>query len=106
MKTKNHTTSTKNDQQPRPIRFTSDAIVVARYAAASLSPGEICQALNRHFTGDHGDLHPGDVEQNKGEIGQSGSRVVSTYCSSDGTSFRVVTEWGKAVTTVMIPDED
>ena len=60
--------------------------------------------LNRHVTGDWGELDKHDQREN--ELGISHNlRILSAYTLSSGMKIWIITEWDRSVTTVMLPGE-
>ena len=59
--------------------------------------------LNRHQTGDFGDLCPEDIQENKQSI-DNGFRILSSY-KIGGTKIWIITEADRSVTTLLLPSE-
>jgi len=82
-------------------------LVVATPAAldemeqARQSPAEL---LNRHKTGDWGDLCEDDCQANTLALEQ-GERILSAYELSTGSRVYVITEWNRSATTILLPSE-
>lgn len=75
------------------------ATVNARDAIAST---DMARAIERHVTGDWGDLCPADKKANDRALCE-GSRLLSAYSDAKGTKFWIITEWDRSVTTVLLP---
>ena len=65
--------------------------------------------LDRHSTGDWGDLCGEDKDLNDYAV-QDGSRIMSSYVTSDGSKIWVITEAAddsgeRAATTILLPEE-
>lgn len=77
---------------------------IATMGELNISPISL---LERHVSGDWGDLCKEDREQNE-EALKIGNRLMSVY-GVDGTDSTqkvwVITEWDRSVTTILLPDE-
>jgi hypothetical protein len=65
--------------------------------------------LDRHITGDWGDLSEDDREANESSL-KDGSRILSAYHTTCGTKIWIVTEAAdddgqREATTILLPDE-
>jgi len=78
--------------------------VATANAASTLDPRDITKALNRHSTGDWGDVSPADWAENELSL-QEGFRLFSVYHAEDGTKFWIITEADRSVTTVLLPED-
>jgi hypothetical protein len=86
-------------------RFPLGQLAITHGALEKLSAKEIQLALNRHATGDWGELPEEDVRENQRALAH-GSQLFSAYRSDDGgTRFYVITEANRSVTTVLLPEE-
>jgi hypothetical protein len=65
---------------------------------------DIAAALRRHAVGDWGDMAADDRAANDDAL-KSGDRLLSVYHSASGTTFWVLTEADRSVTTVLLPDD-
>jgi hypothetical protein len=63
-----------------------------------------CEFLNRHATGDWGDLCPEDVRENQLSL-KEGFRILSNYTTAAGDRLWVITEADRSVTTLLSPEE-
>ena len=79
-------------------------IVATPAALGTVSQPDIVAALRRHAVGDWGDVTPDDRAANDDAL-LSGDRILSVYCSATGTTFWVLTEADRSVTTVLLPDD-
>jgi hypothetical protein len=61
-------------------------------------------ALQRHHSGDRGDVDDHDREMNDTAL-RSGERLVSIYKSVRGQKFYIITEWDRSVTRVLLPED-
>ena len=76
--------------------FETGKIFVTPGVLAKISGYDIMKALRRHVYGDWGDLDYEDKAEN---------RILSSYTSSNGIKFWVITEADRSATTVMLPEE-
>ena len=79
-------------------------IVATPAALGTVSQSDIVAALRRHAVGDWGDVDPDDRAANDDAL-QSGERLLSVYQSATGTTFWVISEADRSVTTVLLPDD-
>ncbi len=82
-------------------RFPLGDIVITTNGQSILTPDEAMSALQRHATGDWGDLCPEDAEHNI-EALDEGSRLFSAYGEGD-RRFWIITEVDRSVTTILMP---
>jgi hypothetical protein len=88
-------------------KFPLGQVVATANADSQLHPLDVAEALQRHASGDWGDLCSEDTAQNDLAL-IKGSRLFSSYRSPqrpDGTRFWIITEWDRSVTTVLLPME-
>ena len=79
-------------------------IVATPAALGTVSQPDIVAALRRHASGDWGEVDPDDRAANDDAL-RSGERLLSVYQSATGTTFWVITEADRSVTTVLLPDD-
>ena len=60
--------------------------------------------LQRHASGDWGDLCTEDMQANNDAL-QYGDRLLSSYVLSESCKVWVITEWDRSVTTILLPCE-
>ena len=60
--------------------------------------------LNRHVTGDWGEVSSGDASENELSL-LAGFRLLSAYRIKDGTRIWIITEANRSATTVLLPEE-
>jgi hypothetical protein len=70
----------------------------------SQSGMSLLDLLQRHATGDWGDLCTDDINANNDAL-QYGDRLLSSYVISDSCKVWVITEYDRSVTTVLLPSE-
>ncbi len=71
---------------------------------AKIDPKEMPKALQRHESGDWGDIGPEDIETNEQAL-LHGDRLFSAYHSTKGVKFWIITEWDRSVTTILLPED-
>ncbi len=92
------------DYHTEPGKFPLGRLVATPNALHTLSELDIRSALARHRRGDWGELDPHDREEN--ELGlEKGFRLFSVYKAADGTSFWIITEADRSVSTVLLPED-
>ena len=89
---------------PNPQAVPLGQIVATPAALGALSQPDIVAALRRHAAGDWGDVDAHDRAANDDAL-RSGERLLSAYRSASGTTFWVITEADRSVTTVLLPDD-
>jgi hypothetical protein len=60
--------------------------------------------LDRHVSGDWGDIHPGDRGLNE-EALRTGERIFSVYGPKDSDRLWIITEADRSVTTILRPED-
>jgi hypothetical protein len=85
-------------------KFPLGQIVATANAAATLSPAEMTRALERHASGDWGDLDEEDREANEQAL-VHGERILSVYHAEIQTKFYIITEWDRSYTTILLPED-
>ena len=65
---------------------------------------DYAEFLDRHFSGDWGDVDPDDAAQNDAAAVTKGM-VLSAYPLFDGTELWIITDNGHQTTTVMMPED-
>lgn len=76
--------------------FSLGQVVVTPGVLEELGKEEIMQALNRHASGDWGDLCKEDKKENDLAV-KEGFRILSAYKSGRGKKFWVITEADRSV---------
>ena len=93
------------EPEKRPLFDLGQVVATRGFLAAVERAGEAPSGyLQRHVTGDWGDLPEEDIEENKLSL-EKGYRIFSAYHLEDGTKFYLITEWDRSVTTFLLPDE-
>lgn len=73
-------------------------------ALGVLTPPDMVAGLRRHTAGDWGDVDAHDRAANDDAL-TTGGRLLSVYRSANGTTFWVITEADRSVTTVLLPED-
>jgi|3_EtaG_2_1085321.scaffolds.fasta_scaffold85748_1 hypothetical protein len=81
------------------LLITPGALEATKKAGQGLEP-----LIDRHKSGDWGDMCEADVESNNAAI-DGGTRIMSSYEMSTGRVVWLVTESDRSATTILMPDE-
>ena len=84
------------------MKFPLGLLVITPDALQSIPEDDICRALDRHVTGQWGDLSDHDRAANELAL-STASRLLSVYHTDTGTEFRVMTTGNRFTTTVFLP---
>ncbi|MFN8708570.1 MAG: hypothetical protein ACK526_13530 [Planctomyces sp.] len=82
-------------------RFPIGDVVITINAQSLLTPDEAMSGLQRHATGDWGELCTEDAERNLAAL-ESGGRIFSAY-GKDTRRFWIITEADRSSTTILLP---
>ena len=87
-------------------RFSPGNIVSTPGALAALKEHgkQPCDLLNRHLAGDWGDVCPEDAIRNEQALAY-GERLLSAYEIAPGVVVWMITEWDRALATLLLPHE-
>jgi hypothetical protein len=69
-----------------------------------ITRAEIEVGLDRHASGDWGDIDTDDASENERAL-SDGSRIFSAFTSSNGIKFWIITEADRSSTTVLLPSD-
>jgi hypothetical protein len=86
-----------------PTRFPLGETVITANALSKIGTEAAVQGLNRHASGDWGELWPEDVSSNEHAL-RHGGRLMSVYGEGE-QRFWVITECDHSVTTVLMPED-
>ena len=86
------------------VSFPLGVVVATANAVAEIPLLAIHTALDRHAAGDWGHLCEQDRVANERALAE-GERLLSTYETAGGTTFWIVTERDRSVTTVLLPED-
>ena len=79
-------------------RFPLGQVVITSGAMEALPPKEVGKSLFRHAGGDWGDVSKMDWAENDQALKHE-SRLLSSYRTTTGIRFWIITEWDRSVTT-------
>ena len=65
---------------------------------------DVISFLARHLSGDWGEICAEDAEANEGAVADGG-QLMSVYTSASGTTYWVITESDRTITTFLLPDD-
>ena len=85
-------------------KFALGQTVITANAKAVLPELDVVLALQRHHSGDWGDVDDHDRQVNEDAL-RSGDRLVSIYKSVRDQKFYIITERDRSVTTVLLPED-
>ena len=66
---------------------------------------EIKRMIDRHVSGDWGEVLTKDDREQNDEGLKDGNRILSAYNTSNGTKIWIITEWDRSCTTVLLPED-
>ena len=94
--------------QGSPALFEGGKVVMTAAVAAEIDEDtlgleDITALLDRHFSGDFGDLCQEDIQENLRGI-RDGDRILSSY-RINTLHIWVITEWDRSYTTVLFPED-
>ena len=84
--------------------FPLGRLLITSNASSQLNPADVLAAIERHSTGDWGELCAEDNAVNDDAI-LDGSRILSAYRDRGGVKFWVITEADRSATTVLLPED-
>lgn len=85
-------------------KFPLGRLVATPNALERIPNPEILAALQRHLTGDWGDVDEHDRKENELSL-KEGFRLLSVYRSARGVKFWIITEADRSATTVLLPED-
>lgn len=85
-------------------KFPLGQTVITPGALEQLSSSAIRQSLERHESGDWGDVDDEDRRANDRALTE-GTRLLSAYRSVNGIKFWIITEADRSATTILLPSE-
>lgn len=89
---------------PTPQHVPLGQTVATPAALGVLSQTDIVAALRRHAAGDWGEVDDEDRAANDDALRTDG-RLLSVYRAANGTTFWVITEADRSVTTLLLPED-
>jgi len=85
-------------------KFPAGQLVITPGALEAVPCEDFARALRRHVSGDWGEVCPEDREENDRSVNE-GHRLLSAYSTDAGTTFWLITEGDRSVTTILLPEE-
>ncbi len=85
-------------------RFPLGQLVITSHADRVLVAEDYHRCLQRHVTGDWGEVCDEDREENELSVNE-GFRILSAYKDRLGTKFWIITEADRSLTTVLLPED-
>ncbi len=79
-------------------------VYMTQNALDSLDTIDVLRALERHATGDFGDLSAEDRQANEQAL-KDGTRILSAYWCRNRHRFWIITEADRSSTTVLLPED-
>jgi hypothetical protein len=79
-------------------------VVITPNALGQLTPADIQLGLQRHQSGDWGEMGEEDRLQNETAL-RTGLRLLSVYRAASGVTFWIITEADRSATTLLMPDD-
>lgn len=85
--------------------FPLGRLVATKNALSQLRPWDMHKALERHACGDWGEVCAQDKAINDESLKGGGARLLSVYRDKRGTTFWIITEWDRSLTTILLPED-
>ena len=85
-------------------RFNPGRLMITCNAKNALPRREVDAAINRHLSGDWGDVCQSDWQRNEQAL-RDGDRLLSVYQTQAGEKFWIITESDRSTTTVLLPSD-
>jgi hypothetical protein len=79
-------------------------VVATPNALSQIPPAEVLRAIQRHESGDWGEVDAHDHNANNHALSQ-GDRLLSVYRTAAGAKFWIITEADRSVTTILMPED-
>lgn len=86
------------------MKFKTGRLVATPGALEAIAAMELTDFINRHITGDWGDLCDEDKQLNEDAL-IHGDRLMSSYTTEQGVKIWIITEADRSTTTVLLPSE-
>lgn len=85
-------------------RFSLGRLLITPAARAALTEDDVKTALRQHLQGNWGLVEAEDWQANEAAL-RDGARLLSVYEANGACRFWVITEWNRAYTTVLLPED-
>ena len=89
---------------PDIMKFSLGQVVTTKGISELLTPQEISTLLDRHVTGDWGDVSKSDKNLNDKALEMGYVHLFSSYITPKGKVW-IITEADRSITTVLLPSE-
>lgn len=86
------------------MKFGLGHIYITANALQVLTEEDTREALRRHMSGDWGDVGTEDWQWNNQALAH-GTRLLSSYQSTKGQKFWIITEADRLQTTILLPED-
>lgn len=88
-------------------RFQPGKLLITRGAEEQLKKHHVnpLTYVERHLSGDWGDLCESDKRQNDSALKTGEDRIFSSYRISETLTLWIITEYDRSVTTILLPSE-
>lgn len=86
------------------IRFRCGQLCATPAVLKAVPPMELVQFMNRHRSGDWGDISQNDAAANEDALRYK-ERIISWYTASTGERVMILTEADRSATTLLLADE-
>lgn len=86
------------------IKFQPGTVVATVGATHAATRPEMLRLLQRHLSGDWGDVDPEDAKANENALKWS-ERILSSYRTESGEKLWILTEASREQTTILTPGE-
>ncbi len=84
--------------------FEPGRVLITSNANGTLNPEDVCLSIDRHLSGDWGDVCAEDRQSNNFAV-KNGLRIISAYKDRDDVKFWIITEADRFYTTVLLPSD-
>lgn len=85
--------------------FESQTFVSTKGVINKIEQAEILELLDRHFSGDFGNISEPDRLSNEKALTDHNDMIMSSYVSKEGCKIWIITEADRSLTTVLLPEE-
>jgi hypothetical protein len=90
---------------PDLAKFPLGQLVATPGALKEFSQEFLQASLQRHVSGDWGDLDADDKAANDNALKSGEERIFSAYKAPNGVKAWIITEWDRSVTTILRPED-
>jgi hypothetical protein len=90
--------------QEKSVCFPLGKAAITRAALSTLNAQDVWTSLQRHASGDWGELSAQDEQENSIALEQD-DRLFSVYHDRNGVMFYIITEADRSATTILLPED-